>query len=82
MYLVTVREAYKIGSLGNHWRRKSELHKQTSEGIVEYIQLQQSTMHPESKRYWHERFKEKRLHGEWFDLSAEDISAFKKRKFM
>jgi hypothetical protein len=32
--------------------------------------------------YWHRRFKNKQRHNEWFELSAEDIAAFKRRKFM
>jgi hypothetical protein len=73
---------YKIGYSDNHWRRKSELHKQTSEGITEVHTIAAIDDAPGIEKYWHERFKEKRQHGEWFDLSAEDISAFKKRKFM
>ena len=32
--------------------------------------------------YWHKRFQNRRKGGEWFDLIADDIKAFKQRKFM
>lgn len=82
VYLVKSGRLYKIGYSENPWRRKSELHKQTSEGITEVHTISVIDDAPGIERYWHERFKEKRQHGEWFDLSAEDIKAFKKRKVM
>ena len=82
VYLVKSGSRYKIGCSENHWRRKSELHKQTPEGITEIHTISAIDDPVGIERYWHERFKDKRLHGEWFDLSPEDISAFKKRKFM
>jgi hypothetical protein len=83
VYLVKSGKLHKIGlSIENPFRRKSELHKQTSEGIIDIHTISAIDDAPGIEKYWHERFKEKRQHGEWFDLSAEDISAFKKRKFM
>jgi hypothetical protein len=82
VYLVKSGKLYKIGCSENHWRRKGELHKQTAEGITEIHTIAAIDDPQGIERYWHERFAAKRLHGEWFDLSAEDISAFKKRKFM
>jgi hypothetical protein len=82
VYLVKSGKLYKIGWSENHWRRKSELHKQTPEGISEVHTIAAIDDPVGIEKYWHERFKDRRQHGEWFDLSAEDVSAFKKRKFM
>lgn len=83
VYLVKSGRRYKIGQTANRWQRMNQLDKQTSEGLDEVVHtIAAIDDAPGIEKYWHERFKEKRQHGEWFDLSTEDISAFKKRKFM
>jgi hypothetical protein len=87
VYAIRAQGAYKIGCTRAPYRRAAEIANQSARG-AELVHLI-STDDPEGiEKYWHSRFSTKRLSGvnkqsgEWFDLSAEDISAFKKRKFM
>jgi len=74
-------EEYKIGCSNNVERRFREIKTQMPyEGkIIHAIE----TGDPEGiEAYWHQYFKDKRLKGEWFKLSASDVKYFKKRKLM
>ncbi len=87
VYAIRAQEAYKIGCTRAPYRRAAEIANQSARG-AELIHLI-STDDPEGiEKYWHGRFSAKRVNGvnkqggEWFALTAEDVRAFKKRKFM
>jgi hypothetical protein len=71
------RREYKIGKTFNPIRREGEIRLQLPEKLlpVHYIE----TDDPSGiEQYWHERFASKRKEGEWFNLSSQDVSAFKR----
>ncbi len=74
-------DEYKIGCSNNVERRFREIKTQMPyDGTIIHTI---TTGDPEGiEAYWHQFFKDKRLNGEWFKLSASDIKYFKKRKLM
>ena len=79
VYLMKSGRHYKIGRTNSVGRREWEL------GIK--IPVPPKTIHSIEtddpvgvEAYWHKRFSDKRGEGEWFDLSPEDIKAFKRWK--
>jgi hypothetical protein len=81
VYLLKHDKVYKIGKSIDAARRYKEIKTQMPH-ITEEIHIIKTDDPSGIEAYWHNRFKDKRLEGEWFKLSAYDVKAFKKRKFM
>lgn len=81
MLKIDTKKRYKIGKTNLVERRNAELSLQLPEKLelVHYIKTDDMNG---IESYWHRRFSEKNTNGEWFDLSADDVRAFKQRKIM
>lgn len=71
VYVMECSGFYKIGWSGRPTIRHS--HIQTANpvtvtlvGVIEGSRMDEAT--------WHEAFKDKRMHGEWFSLTEEDVA--------
>lgn len=81
VYLLKSGRHYKIGKTNAVGRRERELAIQLPEKTSKIHSIK--TDDPGGiEAYWHKRFERKRKHGEWFELSASDVSVFRRRKFM
>ncbi len=81
VYLLKSGKYYKIGKTNNPDRRQYEISLQLAEKLHHIHSIE--TDDPSGiEAYWHNRFREKRLEGEWFALTASDIKIFRRRKFM
>ena len=81
VYLARMGKYYKIGHTGSLGRREYELALQLPEKLKLIHSI--STDDPAGiEAYWHKRFEHQRANGEWFELSAQDVRAFKRRTFM
>ncbi len=70
---------YKIGKSSIIEKRKYEIGIKLPEELKGIHEIK--TDDPSGiEAYWHNRFKDKRKQGKWFDLSASDVKAFKKWK--
>jgi len=81
VYLMKSGKHLKIGRSTCAERREFELRILLPEKL-ELIHKIKTDDPSGIEKYWHDRFKDKRIRGEWFDLSTADIRAFKRRKTM
>jgi hypothetical protein len=81
VYLMRSANYYKIGKATFTERRQRELAIQLPERLILIHEIK--TDDPFGiEAYWHKRFADRRRNGEWFELSAADVAAFKRRRFM
>lgn len=85
VYLALMRvgreKRYKIGKADIVGRRT----RQIAVDLPEDLELIHAISTDDAygiEAYWHRRFAAQRRGGEWFELSAADVKAFKRRKFM
>ena len=80
VYLLKHGQHYKVGRSNDTARRRREISLLLPEEL-EHIHVIETDDPEGIEAYWHKRFESKRLRGEWFSLTSEDVAAFKRRKY-
>jgi len=81
IYMLKAGRNFKVGRSNSFDRRSRELKIQLPEQ-AETVHVIRTDDAIGIEAYWHKRFEAKRKNGEWFELNAQDVKAFKRRKFM
>ena len=81
VYLMKSGKYYKIGRSVSAEKRAYEIQLQLPEELKLIHKIK--TDDPVGiESYWHQRFSDKRVRGEWFGLTSQDVKVFRRRKFM
>lgn len=81
VYLIKSGRHFKIGKANSVESRHRQLKIQLPQSAVVVHRIRTDDPYG-IESYWHRRFADKRLNGEWFTLSVEDVKQFKRRTFM
>ncbi|MBP1697012.1 MAG: uncharacterized protein H6Q41_2200 [Deltaproteobacteria bacterium] len=81
VYLMKSGKHFKIGRSNCAERREFELRILLPEKL-ELVHKIKTDDPCGIEKYWHDRFKDRRKGGEWFDLSPSEVKPFKRRKTM
>lgn len=81
VYMMRAGQRYKIGKTNSPVRRYREIQLELPDELIKVHTIE--TDDPTGiEAYWHKRFDEKRIrNSEWFELDANDVRAFKRRKY-
>ena len=83
VYLLKLRKSrlYRIGSTQNFRRREQTHESQQPEGVRRVHTIK--TDYPLAvEAYWHTRFSKRRKKNSWYELTAEDVAAFRRGKLI
>jgi hypothetical protein len=80
VYLARHGKDYKIGRSNDTARRRREL-SLIMPRELEHVHVIETDDPEGIERYWHQRFHERRTRGEWFALRADEIAAFRRRRY-
>lgn len=80
VYLAKHGRDYKIGRSNDVARRRREVSLLLPTDL-EHVHVIETDDPEGIESYWHRRFADRRIRGEWFRLTAVDVAAFKRRKY-
>lgn len=76
VYMLQAGQHFKIGKSINPNKRIGQLKTQLPHAIT-VVHIIRAAHPSQAESHWHRRFASRRLNGEWFDLTPEEVNEFK-----